>query len=219
MASITSVSGDTRLRLGNEEFMRRMAFGNNWKKLVVSFRATVADQPGNIVGGNLAVGVSSGTAAGFLSASTTDFFGVQYNSASYNYNRNVGYYSNPTNNNNQQTIRKVGASIVASSFSTNAGTAGALNSTIGPGPGPVVLILVRDLSATTITAQIFYGNQSTVTRYQSIQNAEEANIGTQAPATGMAAVACGPLYDTLSISWASASPYFEISDITTARIE
>ena len=79
MASIVeNIIGDRALQLGSEEFVRKMAIGNNWNKLRLGMRVLV-NGTGDIVGPRLQMGVCSGDTNTFASTTCTGYVGASLN--------------------------------------------------------------------------------------------------------------------------------------------
>lgn len=89
MASIASRGGyslapttDKYLTIGNEEYLRKLAIGNNWNSLRIgAMLAITPDGTNNITGCKLMIGVCSANAtfantAGYSAASTTNYIGA-----------------------------------------------------------------------------------------------------------------------------------------------
>lgn len=73
MASIVNVLGRQRLSLGKDELIWGTYVGTSWQRLRIAIRMAMT---GTVVGGELAVGVSQGTAQGWTHPTPTDALGV-----------------------------------------------------------------------------------------------------------------------------------------------
>ena len=81
---VQTFSGDTALRLQDEEFVRQLNVGTNWRKLrIVVHHAIVA--PGGNIAPNLWIGVCQGTTNTFKSTTTTDWAGMVVGQGNWNY--------------------------------------------------------------------------------------------------------------------------------------
>ena len=72
---VQTFTGDTALRLQNEEFVRQLNVGTNWNKLRIIVHHTVPAANGNI-SPSLYIGVCQGTTNTFKSITTTDWAGM-----------------------------------------------------------------------------------------------------------------------------------------------
>jgi len=218
MAFITeTLAGDKRIQLGNEEFMRAFSFGNNWNQITVAWRMTLFDRPVTFIG-SIAVGVCKGAATSFLKGTVVDFIGITNNPTISTYTRlaNNSGFTTPSNNNAYVSIRKVGGTALYGTGMDSGQTSTYLNQ-YAAGPGAGVCTITR--SPAGFTGSWGYGNATSITRFQSLQNAEGSTNGFISVATSTPVLACGDFYDTLNISWANSVPVLEISDVTVARIK
>lgn len=80
---VQSFSGDTALRLQDEEFTRQFSFGHNWKRLRVAVLQSI---PGlgtaSVAGINYYIGACQGTTTGFKSTSCVEWVGINYTAGS-----------------------------------------------------------------------------------------------------------------------------------------
>ena len=112
-----NTAGKTGLRLGNEEFIRPLSIGNAWTQLRISIDCAIDGDGQTFTGGQLFVGLISGTQYGFNSPSCVGAFGVASNATTYTFNASAGkpYYSSSVN-----VCRKTGAT---AAYSSTFGTA------------------------------------------------------------------------------------------------
>jgi hypothetical protein len=73
---VETISGDKRLKLGNEQFVRKLAVGRNWHHLRIGVRLSFNGPAGAVSAPNLAIGLCSGTSNCVGDASTTNFYGI-----------------------------------------------------------------------------------------------------------------------------------------------
>jgi hypothetical protein len=87
MATITKTGSDARLKLGAEEFVRKLgSFGNKWERIRVGMRL-VFDYYGAQTYPAFCIGICRGSTNTFRSASTTDYVGHE-----------IGYATVPSTN-------------------------------------------------------------------------------------------------------------------------
>lgn len=83
---VQSFVGDTALRLQDEEYVRQMTFGTNWRQIRIAMRVSMPQGTGSL--GNaplLYAGLCQGTANGFKSSSTDEWLGMRVGSGNWNY--------------------------------------------------------------------------------------------------------------------------------------
>ena len=74
---VETIVGDKRLKLGNEQFVRKLAAGRNWHHLRIGVRlAFDGPQASAVASPLLAIGLCSGTSNCVGDASTTNFYGI-----------------------------------------------------------------------------------------------------------------------------------------------
>lgn len=81
------------LTLGNEEFVRPLAIGNNWNVIRIVMQCAIRSTGVPVVNGSLVMGVCSGTTNTYASTSTTNFAGVIFGNGGYDITRNYAYTS------------------------------------------------------------------------------------------------------------------------------
>lgn len=85
MASIVETfAGDRALQLNNEEFVRRMAWGSDWKRLAIGVNHS-GQFVGNTVGNSYYIGLCQGTDYGVKSASCVEWVGMYAVGGTWNY--------------------------------------------------------------------------------------------------------------------------------------
>lgn len=80
MATINSIAGQQSLSLGNEEYLRKFAFGTNWQylRLAIHFGINMSATLNTPL---LTIGVNSGTQFGFKSPNCVEFLGLTWTNA------------------------------------------------------------------------------------------------------------------------------------------
>ena len=73
---VETISGDKRLKLGNEQFVRKLAVGRNWHHIRIGTRLSFNGPSGSVSSPNLAVGLCSGTTNCVGDAITTNWYGL-----------------------------------------------------------------------------------------------------------------------------------------------
>jgi len=81
MATIALVSGDKRLRIGNDEILWQFGFGTNWQQIRVGMLYLV-NMSATIASPLFQVGVNAGTAFGFRSNSCIEYMGAKFTNGS-----------------------------------------------------------------------------------------------------------------------------------------
>lgn len=75
-------TGDRCIQLGNEEFVRKMTIGNNWQKLRIAVRMSIAGSA-DIPDPRLQFGVCSGTTYTYLSNSCIGYIGGRWTNSTF----------------------------------------------------------------------------------------------------------------------------------------
>lgn len=211
--------GDQALQLGQEDFLRKMPFGNNWNKLRIGFRYQTPWTGGNVLIPRLFVGVSNGTDYGFLSPYTTDCVGAIVGTyASYLTPSLVLYRYNWYSGQILDAARKVG-SVVTLTLGTNSNSFfwnGFPNYASG-----FAMEITRNTDG-TYTTIVFY-NESVglldISRNTFLVQMESSAAPTWCSNTSSAkTIAGGAFYDSLHISWNKSIPTLNLSDITVLRL-
>jgi hypothetical protein len=95
MASIVeTISGDRRIRLANEEWVRKMSFGGKWNKLRVTVRYGI-NGTSNITSPTLFIGVCAGLTNTFKSSNTDFCVGLTFPGSNGGAIANLNYNSGP----------------------------------------------------------------------------------------------------------------------------
>ena len=217
MAFITEpIIGDKRVQIGHEDFVRKMAIGNDWTSIRISLRLTILDSVGNF-NSNLVIGLCNGF--GYSSSDpSADFIGIDQLNESVLYTRASPIFSPPTANNiSWRNLRKVGG--VTGVNSTAAANTCQMASSLAVGPSGHCISIVR-ATATTYTVICYPASNifASITRFQALQNAEGAINGLNTVNFNTPTLAGGSTYDYLNISWGASTPTLEISDMTVVRL-
>lgn len=220
MASIVeNIIGDKALQLGNEEFVRKLIFGNSWTYMRVGiyFRvmgtSTILHQP------RLQIGLNNGDQATFTSNNCAGYGGTAigyrqgntwtYDSANRRYSRTI--YTN-------WCLSKVGSTLSETTIGgTNA--TGYIASADSAGPGIYVGSFLRTTSGYTV-----WGNYQTLANFTAfptfynfmeVMEREDDGLYTTASSNALALTGLGNL-DTLSIYWNRNLPVIEIYSVLAA---
>jgi len=222
MASIVeNVVGDRALELGNEEFIRPLAFGNQWQRLRIALRLVTTWTGSGVTGAQFVVGVCAGTTDGYKSANTADFVGMHWGGV---FNGNLTAVAGPPNhylsfNNGFLFIRRIG-----STNTTASAAAGPPRVSAGTYRGHWVFDVLKGSPNYTVKGFAITGVPALDigTRWQhwfdtkdesAVLNAGEPGGSSY---TSLAYSGAG-FFDCLSISWNQSSPLIQISDITVTR--
>ena len=73
---VETMAGDKRLKLGNEQFVRKLAVGRNWHHLRIGVRLGFDCAASSVTSPHLAIGLCSGTSNCVGDASTTNWYGL-----------------------------------------------------------------------------------------------------------------------------------------------
>lgn len=230
MASIVqNILGDNALQLGNEEFVRKMQWGNNWNSLRIGARVTL-NGAANLSGIRLQLGVcngdtntwSSATCAGYVAAccgAITNSGGTALGFDGTNYR-----YSGPGVNDSGYTS-KLGSTV----SDAQGGSNGAYQYIAATGSGNKPSILMADIgraSASSYTVAWHVVNATQLAQnprfYDLLRSMEDPGLSgygaTFVTARGANTRTGMPSnMDTLSVYWNYATPTIEFSEICVIR--
>ena len=116
---VQSFTGDTALRLQDEEYIRKMQWGTDWTHVKIGFLCAMPQATGNLGAQPiLYVGLCQGTSDGRKSASTTEWVGWQWGNGvnNWNYNSIAGPINFYLANGGWARSYKVGASVTTGAF-------------------------------------------------------------------------------------------------------
>ena len=218
---VETISGDRRIQLGYEEFIRRMTIGTNWTKIRIGLRLALNGSSSLSSSAPFFLGVCQG-ANGFLSPVTTDYFGAKPGNTSAegwtftagapgSYNPvNAGYYVAKKTG---STITNTGIVVPNSPFfvsspATNHSqffldiTKGSPNYTTAMwAPNSVQVV-------TDVAVSAFLSN---------LENETAPGTVTALGALSTNAYSGAALFDSVSVVWTRSTPTVEISDIAVCR--
>lgn len=89
---VNTIVGDQQLELRNEELIRRMSWGSDWRSLRVGLRWS-AQMDATLTGYEMVMGFNGGTTYGYRSANCVEFMGTAVagpNNANWTYNAGGG---------------------------------------------------------------------------------------------------------------------------------
>jgi len=234
MASIVeNIIGDRALQLGSEEFVRKMAIGNNWNLLRIAARVQINGMA-TISAPRLQLGLCDGDQATFASAN------CNYVGATLNINNNIqwGFASNTyvgglsAFRNNGMAVKKIVNTITETAMGTS--VEGYI-AAAGLGNPSLYFVDILRASASSYTVSF---NRCTITqvtnaaanltsRYVFLRCAEDelltstfaANYITSYTGTAANLTLTGmpANMDTVSIYWNKSTPTVEISDLSIIR--
>lgn len=216
---VEPLANDRRLQLQGEEFVRPMAFGNNWGRLKIMIRLYI---PGfdQFTGTTFALGLSNGTANTFTSPNTTDWLGLHWGgnwpNGTFNLNSGAsGFYYSPGNG-TQTVLRKVGGAVTVTNYG------GGNSHTMGVTGSGYHSYLAFDILRTAPSTYVFNSlvdlntPQDRRAVWTSIAEAE-LGISNISAFYGSATVSGGLVYDTLTIYWSRVVPALEIAQLIAVR--
>lgn len=226
MASIVeNITGDKALQLGNEEFVRKMAIGNNWNYLRIGCRLIV-NGTADIANPRFYLGLNNGDQNTFASSSCDGWIGAGTNlsvATSWVYTTTVYRYGQAGASLFMRYAKKLGSTTTESAGGalTNAYLA-----TAGNGP----TIVYADFQRTSSSAYTVYWRMADLTKaplattfydlLRSMEDETSANYATNfTNATGTSASLTGmpSNFDTVSVYYNKSTPTIEISDLCVVR--
>jgi len=229
MASIVeNITGNKALQLGNEEFVRKMTWGNNWNWLRIGCRASL-NGSATLSTIRLQLGVANGdtdtwsssNCAGYVAAccgAITNTGGTTLTWDGTNYR-----YSGPGVNDSGATS-KLGSTV----SDTQGGTNGTLRYIASSAGGSNPSILMADIVRVGGGTYTCYWRTVTSTQlaqlptfYDFLRCMEDNSLSSYAPtyiggASGMNRTTVDNL-DTLSVYWNYSTPTIEIADLCVVR--
>lgn len=209
---VQTFSGDTALRLQDEEFVRKMFWGTNWRKVRICVHHAVPGANGNI-SPNIYIGVCQGTTNTFKSVTTTDWAGGLCGGAAWTYAAGPPGDIHLASTNPKGAIR-----------SGNVTTA-----TTGPNITNYIGTTNRDwwVVEITKTATGFLAGFRTAVATPAVDltSANFAMLAAQENGSGLVntsvavTYAGGYLWDSVSVYWDFAPVGYEISEIQVIRLQ
>ena len=229
MASIVeTISGDRALQLGNEEFVRKMAIGNNWNKLRLGMRVLV-NGTGDIVTPRLQMGVCSGDTDTFASTNCTGYAGATLrgrNSGNMTYSAGVYTYGQAAAVPFALSVKKLVNTVTESNF---VGTSDGFLPSATLGNAALCFVDIVRASSSSYTVSWARCSTSAMASlvtdfYTLLRTGEDENLSTTFSSTYTVAntipisvTGLPAVMDTLSIYWNKSTPTVEISDISVIR--
>ncbi len=215
MASIVeNISGDKAIELGNEDFVRKMSIGSNWRWLRIGLRLAMADTGANITNASFVVGVNQGTDYSFRSSSCIDFVGFSWpwNFDAGTANRTATYYEAVY----FDSIRKVGSTITTVRC-VNASTLAISNA---PSSTRSTFMLDIITGVTNWGVSLWVPTAIADVSWDTFMNQVQRESPPSLSHVDMVLVAHGSSHalDSICLRWAKTSPaLFYISDICAVR--
>ncbi len=219
MANIVeSISGDRRIQLGAEEFIRPFSFGASWTKIRIGLRLSILGRT-QINNALFAVGVCQGY-SGWNSPTPTDYFGFFYggtggpNAMSVTVGT-VTYYT--TSSGQATAIHRTGGVQTQVSSGVSGGS-------IGAWPTRTAWFVTITKSA-TMTIQLNWllnpAADQSLLNFMLMEEDEAANAGlfsgwSSAAPTVSSGTSSG-MMDSVSVSWNHSVPVMEISDLMVVK--
>ena len=230
MASIVeNIIGNKALQLGGEEFVRKLSFGNDWRKLRIGIRLIVNGSANIPAPRRLVMGLCDGDQFTYLSGSCLSFAGSGWglnNGGVWTYDGVNGRYAMYAGGSVHYVLAKVGAAITETSTGDN--TPHYVKTGISGTPHMLLVDITR-ASSSSYTVQGYAPDGTTILNLPDVYNfmltTESEYYSTlvgivdtyvdrmnSATATGLSSN-----LDTLSIYWSLASPTVEITDVCVLR--
>lgn len=225
MASIVeNILGDKALQLGGEEFVRKLAIGNNWNKVHIAMRFIVNGTANIAAPTRCMVGLCSGDEFTLQSSSCIGWVGIQFgNTGQWTYDGANGRYNIASGTSVTFVSSKIGAVITDLSTGDNVGHY--CKTGLSGTPHMLMVEIIR-ASASSYTCRGYLPDATQLLTLPNfydmlrIVEDEPANgyttpyldILQQQTATGLTSN-----LDTLSIFWGKSTPTMEISDVCVLR--
>ena len=227
MAFITQyVTGDQRIQLGHESYVRQFIWGTGWRKIKVGLFWAINDTMTNVYNAGLKVGIAAGDTYGYDSPNIVDYIGFQHGGSWLN-----GSTLTRATSNGQPAFsisgnicaRKVGPTITSTNNnSASGGYVGVVNS----GILTAYIVTITKLNNGYDLDGRCYGNSglAQLSRIDLIASCESdtlvnaGNWGWLANASPTVAYASGSHpFDSLCLSWTLSCPTIEIGEIIVTR--
>jgi hypothetical protein len=220
---VETIAGDKRIQLGNEDFVRPMGFGANWKKIRIAMRLAFNDSGSDITTAGFVVGVCQGTQYSYSSANCIDFIGASIPGGATpdtisltRTTSTILYYTSPGNSSGMAVHKKVGAVITAVSYGLN--VTGYFNAVPTAYRSLYFVDIAKGSPNYAINTWTQSQHQSDFSRdtYISMLDNESAPTPLASSAATPAYSGSG-LFDSVCIRWNKSTPTIEISDLTVVR--
>jgi hypothetical protein len=218
---VETITGDRRIQLASEEFVRPMSIGTNWAKLRIGLRCAVWYAGGNFSNVVFSAGVCQGQ-NGFVSTNTVDYIGANFLASMLGtFTQTVTSQPFAYSTSGVTYFKKTGSSVLL----TN--TAGASGPFIGANPqayhSQIFLDIAKGSPNYTFNCwafNSFAASQTDITRLAFLQALENETAPTGLSNVGAnitLAYSGNNLFDSVSIYWNRSTPTLEISDIAICR--
>lgn len=209
---VQTFSGDTAIRLQNEEFVRKMHWGTNWHKIRIALHHAIPEAVADLNTPTLYIGVCEGNTNTFKSGATTDWAGGSAGGGSWTYV--AGPPAGVT------TVLQNPNGVIRSGAVTTSTAGGIVNNYIG--------VTNRDFWVFDITKTSTGFTLGTRTPAAPPADMTPANFAMYAAMEGSApglvtatvnvAYSGNYLWDNVSVYWDYASVGYEISEILAIRL-
>ena len=226
MASIVeNITGDKALQLGNEEFVRKMAIGNNWNYLRIGCRLIV-NGTSDIANPRFFLGLNNGDQNTFASSSCAGWIGVGPSlsaAASWVYTTTVYRYGQTASTLYMRYASKLNSTTVEA---TGGATTSCYLATAGNGP----TIVYADIQRTSSSTYTVFWRYADITKaplgstfydlLRCMEDETSANYATNfTTGTGGSGSITGmpSNFDTVSVYYNKSTPTIEISDLCVVR--
>lgn len=211
---VEPISGDKRVQIGLDNFVRTMGIGTRWQKIRIGMRVMLRDIGTSYPQGiGIAVGVCQGTAFPYNSLNTTDYIGVTTPNYLTDYwSRSAGPPPNFAAS-GHLIVKKIGSAITTTAMGVS---------------GKTIAAVVRNIFFVDITkgspnytlglgtATNYLVDAASRSDYMSVLENESSPLNmnilsSASPYTG------NGLLDSVCIHWSRSVPVFEFSDLTVVR--
>lgn len=220
---VETITGDRRLQLGNEDFVRPMLIGTNWKKIRIGLRWAFNDTGGDILTAGFVAGVCQGTQYSYSSPSCTDFIGVSLPGGAtpdtislVRLTSTAVYYASPGNANGATIHKKVGAVTTVVAMGLNYG---AYTNAVPSSYRSLYFIeITKGAPNYTVGVWNQYQHQTDFSRATFIGMMDNESAPAPLAATSATPAYSGNgLFDSVCLRWNKSTPTVEISDLTVVR--
>ena len=227
MASIVNnVTGNQAIQMGNEEFVRTMAFGYNWQKIRIQFRWQVNTAVKLPSSARLLVGVCQGTADTYSSSNCISFFGTGPDASlgiGWSISGDGTYQNTGSGYSGGKVVKKIGSTITTNFL----GEISYCKTVAGANPRLFAVEIVRVTNGTYNAAwwSVINGTQlyATINDYDYYRCLEDDDGTTYSTGYysryGTATLVSGlsDFMDTISINWNVATAPIEITQLSVMR--
>lgn len=220
-AIVQTLTGDNRLQLGREDFVRPMQIGMSWTRLRIGVMFAV-NGVNRFPNGTFLIGVCQGS-VGFSDPNCTDFIGLtpfSYNAGVSDWVYNVGSSTYAPGANSPSMIQKIASSVTTTStgISNSAAcwatisdkrTMAAVELTKTDGNG----ILFRLLYPNTVAVPVDWSVNTFMQDLETETGPPNLTTSSLIPFTAVGS----RLWDNVNIYWSKSAPTLEISTVAAIR--